>query len=498
MKIDLRGVVTKLFRRTQKGKGRKPTFRSRSLRPSAGNEATKVYRWVIAGLLALSGALGTALVEQVTGVFKNEIHPLITSSTCEIQEAFRHNTAPNRFTVVVLPFSNDPTNRTQEEISAALAKIYGINVISSCKRVDVPTSGDRDRNIKNARKWIAKILDKYKADLIVFGTINRDKEGHPTQDSEIVVSASEYNDYLFDPQYSTKFDGLHPQSVLYSEEFLSDVTERMKNIGESAHCLTPIVGGCPTTTPSLKTEQLRLIFDKILDLQQTLVNSRRIQYSRADIKADFTSSSYFAAAIAVELFNRQNKTRASNRDLLENAKSLLRFAGLYGPDGRYNAGMMSITTSDSLAQSAAVELIEARALCSGPDLVGADEDFSQAIEQGHVFDVIGYDIYDGTRPALLLTVLEGTEAKLGLYAVRGPKQEDALWKDFADDASKSLALVKQWRPKLSPTAGGQDMQVGTKMLARLDQETSLVEQALKERGQSRIFALLGLNSCASQ
>jgi hypothetical protein len=97
----------------------------------------------------------------------------------------RGNTAADRFTVVVLPFSNDPTNAVQSSIAEALASDYEVNVVSSCRKIEIPTAGNHDRNVEAARKRADSLLDKYQADMLIFGTLRRAESGHATDESAI-------------------------------------------------------------------------------------------------------------------------------------------------------------------------------------------------------------------------------------------------------------------------------------------------------------------------
>lgn len=132
---------------------------------------------LIAGVLALGGALWGGLLSSGTDVFKDRIKPFIERVSCAAQDYMQRNTAPYRPTALVFHFQGDENDKVGGEIAQALADAYGLNVIRVCSEMSVPYGGDRDKASEALRDSVAEMFQKYDADIAVFG----DARGSPDQ-----------------------------------------------------------------------------------------------------------------------------------------------------------------------------------------------------------------------------------------------------------------------------------------------------------------------------
>jgi hypothetical protein len=462
----------------------------------------KISGWVIAALVSVASALGVAALDQTKEVFKEQIKPVFTNASCSVAEVFRSNAAKNRFTVVVLPFANDPKNTAQSSISEALANKYGFNVISSCSTIEIPTSGNREDNLDQARKRASSLIDKYDADMLLFGALDLDKSGNATNNSRIIDTSREYIQYLYASgvKYSDRFDGSKPDSYVSRLEFVDTLVEYAEQIGESSGCFNDLLAICDNKTRGLSSARLAEKLQRIRHIQNLYVNGHYWEsylHPKETTQISFLNLGRYAAAIATELYSNRGmkELRSSEADkppsLLDIAENSLRTSDVYSDrphltDDSYNNPWTAIQTGQ-------IHLLRGEACSSDFELESARQAFDYA--RPKLTDTL--DSNGNNKLHLALFLLASARTKLGLYALTTQQNANDLRADFEREAREALESISKHRQFLSEGAyyGKDNNQMIQEAEKKIDGEMSLIQTGLSEKDQARLRSLLGMRSC---
>jgi hypothetical protein len=466
----------------------------------------KFSAWIIGVVLAVVSAFGAATLSQTTDIFKEDIKPLVNDASCSLTEFWRSNTTEDRFTVVVLPFSNDPKNTAQSSIGEALANEYGLNVISSCSSIQISTSGNREENLENARKRATSLLDKYDADMLIFGALKLDKSGAATDQSQIVVTSKKHLSYLYTNGlvYTDLFDGSKPDAYVRRREFVSALVEYADAIGESSGCFNTVLGICDSKAGHLSSDQLADKLERIYQVQHVYVNELFWTFPDRETRRHFFQLGDYVAAIATELYSNRGVKELRTREtkepnsLLNIAEHSLKWSDRFSQQDIPDPVFAPQTIDDSYHDHwAAMEIGEIRLLhgeaCSSEFYLGLAR---EAFNYGQPKATAALDVDYGNRLTPALSLLASARTKLALYAVT---QENAkeLRADFEKEAQQTLDSISMHRHLIlsSVDYGTDNSDILKEADKKIDGEISLIQQGLKENDQARLRRLLKMSSC---
>jgi hypothetical protein len=119
--------------------------------------------------IALGSAVGGAILESGTKIVQERLNPLMADIICQTEEAFKDNSAPYRFTVVILPLRNDENAAATSKLAVAIAEVFSGKRHRTCQRVTLPTAGDREINLEAESSKLIKLFNRYDPDLIILG-----------------------------------------------------------------------------------------------------------------------------------------------------------------------------------------------------------------------------------------------------------------------------------------------------------------------------------------
>ena len=209
------------------------------------NASQRAFRTKIIALAAF------VLTSAGGAVFTGALKPLgawvsaqATLASCAVHDQFLQNSAPSSFTVVILPFQNDdPEDATRLALSRALLTGFAANVIQPCTKLQFPSSGDPDATRQGFRVALKRRLEKYDADLILFGSV---RGGKPQLYGETVPSADNFDveslPKTVDPD-DTNID-IRNVGIAFENEMIEGARYRVTAFG----CSYTLRVGCPADT----------------------------------------------------------------------------------------------------------------------------------------------------------------------------------------------------------------------------------------------------------
>ena len=299
--------------------------------------ASRVRKYIGSAALALVSAVSGAVIESATDVVKVQLRPLLAEAGCSVSELWSRNATPFRFTVLVLPFDNDPGGTHATALAQAISARYGFNVIASCKQIRVPAQGDRHAMVQQARARYAALARKYDADIIITGAI-----GPTSNQSRILTVTRRGIDTIFHndgPDESEEYDatraGAYVERQLFS--YVSGATEQ---IGSAMQCMPAIFMVC---TVPLSEEPT----DRRVDVQGRINYLRRMMDLNLFLAIDGNEQSLRqvstdAANLALFLFKQYDVTIINNESVLDISQRLLAYQHQYWDI------MRNLTPQDSL------------------------------------------------------------------------------------------------------------------------------------------------------
>lgn len=142
--------------------------------PATKSVAWRVFMWLLA-------ALATATATVASGVYLNLIAPITSWMSSGAQELACRSGAPEiehddqKFRVLLTPLVGDSNQIHLRRIFTALANRH-FNVIAICDPVKIDPRLGTDGSLKAIRLESLLLLQKYRADLLIFGEIAKSEE----------------------------------------------------------------------------------------------------------------------------------------------------------------------------------------------------------------------------------------------------------------------------------------------------------------------------------
>jgi hypothetical protein len=152
-------------------------------RASPNQKKTSALSRVAAVTLSVVSALGGALLESATKVIQTHISPYVEQAACWATDLATPNPNATKFTMLVARFQNDPEDKIRKKVGASLRRQHPVNVLETCRSVDIDSEGDPVANANRVRATLKALLETKQADIVVYGLV---------RDTGVVELASTY------------------------------------------------------------------------------------------------------------------------------------------------------------------------------------------------------------------------------------------------------------------------------------------------------------------
>ena len=465
---------------------------SRAARKERIRKRKKLIAWFTGGVLALLSALGAAFTKQITEVFSTEIQPAVAEVTCAASEAFHGNSAPNRFTVVLLPFENDPGDAIRTAMRDDLARQLGLNVITSCTPVKVAAEGDYPQNLERAKHKLRGVFKKFNANMVLMGTIKRDASGHPTDRSTIGAFEPKWVQYFNDNGGSTSetFDPISVGTFDGGPEMMKYLIETAEDMGASSGCFAPIFAACNDTTPPLTTKDLTELAKRIHQIQVLYLNKGFSHQPALNLSNYFQRSGMTLAAIFTELYVNRGVTKI---DLDGETGDTLHAADM---ELAYITSDDETKTPSGLLRNQASVNLRMGLQCDNPSMISTA---SAAFNIPHLKQTLSDNPSLAQQQPVWDAILfiEAAEAELGIYALGDTENDKANKEAFDTAAKEALASVESNRRFffMNEFTSNEDATLRNKLLKRIATESELLRRGLDTQTKGQARQLLAPVNC---